>query len=240
MTTTTLERTKPRQSNGQAVLLPLRNGEHLSRGEFERRWDPTRELRLAELIEGIVFMSPPISDTHSEHHDRLHHWLSVYARATPGVKSRIAPSLRLDNRNEYQPDCLLRIEHPTLARSRVSPDGYLEGAPELVAEIAVTSADYDAHEKREVYERLGIQEYLLWQVMDAQCHWLTLEDGRYVLLKPRPDGVSYSQVFPGLWLDLRALLAGDERRVGAVLSRGLQSAEHAAFVRKLAANSKLR
>ena len=240
MTTPTLQPPRTCQSNGKSVLLPLRNGEQLSRGEFERRWDATRELRLAELIEGIVFMSPPISDIHGSSHSLLFRYLDRYAEATPGVRTRITTSLRLDNRNEYQPDCLLRIEHPTLARSRVSPDGYLEGAPELVAEIAVTSADYDAHEKREVYERLGVQEYLLWQVMDAQCHWLTLEDGRYVPIKPRPDGVSYSQVFPGLWLDLRALLAGDERRVGAVLSRGLKSAEHAAFVRKLAANSKHR
>lgn len=227
-----------RRSNGKAGLLPLRNGEHLSRGEFERRWDATQGLKLAELIEGIVFMSPPISDVHGNSHSLLFRYLDRYAEATPGVRTRITTSLRLDNRNEYQPDCLLRIENPALARSRVSPDGYLEGAPEMIAEIAVTSADYDAHEKRGVYERLGVQEYLLWQVMDAQCHWLTLEDGEYVPLKPRPDGVSCSGVFPGLWLDLRALLAGDERRVGAVLSRGLKSADHTAFVRKLAVSSK--
>ena len=180
-------------------------------------------------------MSPPISDIHSGHHDRLHHWLSVYAKATPGVVSRIAPSLRLDNRNEFQPDCLLRIESPKLGRSRLSPDHFIEGAPELVAEIAVSSADYDAHEKREVYERAGVQEYLLWQVLDARCDWWALQEGVFVPLKPRSDGVHGSLVFPGLWLDLRALLAGDERRVARTLDRGLRSAEHAAFVRRLSA-----
>jgi hypothetical protein len=34
--------------------------------------------------------------------------------------SRIAPSLRLDNKNEFQPDCLLRIETSKLGRSWVS------------------------------------------------------------------------------------------------------------------------
>lgn len=234
MASTTLERPTARRSNGKAGLLPLRNGEHLSRGEFERRWEATQGLKLAELIEGIVFMSPPISDVHGSSHSLLFRYLDRYAEATPGVRTRITTSLRLDNRNEYQPDCLLRIENPAFGRSRVSPDGYLEGAPEMVAEIAVTSADYDAHEKREVYERLGVQEYLLWQVMDSQCLWMTLEDGKYVPLNPRADGVSCSQVFPGLWLDLPALLAGNERRVGAVLGRGLHSAEHLVFVKKLA------
>jgi Uma2 family endonuclease len=213
----------------------LRNGEHLSRAEFERRWEATPGLRRAELIEGIVFMSPPISDTHSDHHDRLHHWLSVYARATPGVSSRITPSLRLDHKNEYQPDCLLRLASPEMGRSRVSADNFIEGAPELVAEIAVSSADYDAHEKRVVYERAGVQEYLLWQVLDARCDWWTLQDGVYVPLGPRADGVLCSLVFPGLWLHLRALMAGDERRVARVLEKGLASSAHNAFKRRLAA-----
>jgi Uma2 family endonuclease len=234
MTTATLERLKPRKSNGKHALLPLRNGEHLSRVEFERRWDATPEVSRAELIEGIVFMSPPITGTHGSSHSRLFRYLDHYAEATPGVCSLLGTSLRLDNRNEFQPDCLLRVAAPPLARSSISADDYLEGAPELVAEVAVTSADYDAHEKREVYERMGIQEYLLWQVMDGRCDWLTLQDGKYNQLRPRADGISCSQVFPGLWIDLRGLLAGDGRRVAAALSRGLRSAEHAAFVRKLA------
>lgn len=219
---------------GRVPLLPLRNGEHLSRAEFERRWEATPGLKRAELIEGIVFMSPPISELHSESHDRLQHWLARYARATPGVRALINPSLRLDLRNEFQPDCVLRIDHPTLGRSRAAADGLLEGAPELVAEIAVSSTDYDAHEKRVVYERQGIQEYLLWLVLDARCDWWTLQDGVYTPLPVRADAVVRSQVFPGLWLDRRALLAGDERRLAAVLARGLRSTEHAAFARRLA------
>ena len=217
------------------AALPLRNGEHLSRAEFERRWDATPGIRQAELIEGIVFMPPPITDLHSCSHSRLFRYLDRYAEATPGVASRVTTSLRLDNRNEYQPDCLLRIDRPKLGRSRIAPDDYLEGAPELVAEIAVSSADYDAHEKRKVYERLGVQEYLRWQVMDARCDWWTLCEGVFVPLKPRADGVCASLVFPGLWLDLPALLTGDERKARSALEKGLRSAVHAAFLRRLGA-----
>ncbi len=216
-------------------LPPLRNGEHLSRTEFERRWDATPGLTHAELIEGLVFVSPPVSDLHGSAHALLFRLLDLYAQAIPAVRARIGTSLRLDLRNEFQPDCLLRVDHPVLGRSRVSADGFLEGAPELVAEIAVSSADYDAHEKRAVYERQGVQEYLLWQGLDARCDWWALQDGVYTPLPARPDGGTCSRGFPGLWQDLRALLAGDERRVAAVLQRGLKSAEHAAFARKLTA-----
>ncbi len=233
MSTATLNKAKMSKPAKPAVA-PLCNGDHLSRVEFERRWDAMPHLRRAELIEGIVFMPPPTSEMHSGSHNDVFLYLARYASETAGVVSRITPSVRLDNKNEFQPDCLLRIESPALGRSRISADNYIEGAPELVAEVAVSSSDYDSHEKRDVYERLGVQEYLLWRVLDARLDWWTLRDGAYVALKPRHDGVHCSQVFPGLWLDLRALLAGEHRRVSTVLDKGLRSAEHTAFVKKIA------
>ena len=233
MSTVTLDKAKS-QKTAKPALLPLRNGEHLSRGEFERRWNAMPHLKHAELIEGIVFMPPPTSETHSGSHSSVFRYLDRYAVETAGVIARITPSIRLDNKNEFQPDCLLRIESPALGRSRISADNYIEGAPELVAEVAVSSSDYDSHEKRDVYERMGVQEYLLWRVLDARLDWWMLRDGTYVPLQSRHDGVHCSQVFPGLWLDLRALLAGEHRRLATVLDKGLRSAEHAAFVKKLA------
>ena len=44
---------------------------------------------------------------------------------------------------------------------------------------------YDLHEKKAVYQRAQVREYFVWQVMDAQIHWFTLEEGEYVELKPR-------------------------------------------------------
>lgn len=39
-----------------------------------------------------------------------------------------------------------------------------------------------------------------------------------------------SQVYPGLWLDVAALLSGDMAKVLTVLQQGLSSPEHANFV----------
>ena len=233
----TLEKPKHRRRNGAFLLPdppPLLNGDHLTLPEFERRYGAMPEIKKAELIEGIVVMSPPISNTHGEAHGTITYLLKRYAQATPGVSCGSNTSVRLDGKNEYQPDALLRIESGKLAHSKVAPDGLLEGGPELVAEIAVSSAAYDLHEKKAVYQRCLVPEYFVWQVVDSHIHWFALEQGDYVELKPRSDGAIRSRIFPGLWLDIRALLAGDEDKFSRVLEKGLRSAEHVAFVKRLA------
>jgi len=216
-----------------AAVPRLLNGDHLTVPEFERRYEATPDIKFAELIEGIVVMSPPISNLHSDTHGLLYALLKIYARATPGVGATLCASLRLDGQNEYQPDAMLRIKSGPEARCKVGPDGLLEGSPELAAEIAVSSAGYDLHEKKAVYQRALVREYFVWEVMDAKIYWFSLEEGQYVEMKPRADGVICSRAFPGLCLDIRALLAGDEDKVLRTLDKGIKSAEHGAFVRKI-------
>jgi hypothetical protein len=215
----------------------LLNGDHLTVPEFERRYEAAPASQRAELIEGIVFMSPPISNLHSDGHGLLYLLLKHYALATPRVGATLCASLRLDGQNEYQPDATLRIKSGALARSKIASDGFLEGAPEFAAEIAVSSAGYDLHEKKAVYQRCQIREYLVWQVMDSKIHWFSLEDGQYVQLQPLTDGVICSHVFPGLWLNFPAMLAGADDKALRTLEKGLKSAEHKTFVRKLSAKN---
>jgi hypothetical protein len=47
------------------------------------------------------------------------------------------------------------------------------------------------------------------------------------------SGICKSRVFPGLWLDADALIAGNMAHVLAVLQQGLASTEHAAFCEEL-------
>ena len=237
MSIATLEKPKNRRRNG-ALLSPdpplLLNGDHLTVPEFERRYAAMPEVKKAELIEGIVVMSPPITNTHGEAHGTITYLLKSYAQATQGVGCSSNTSVRLDGKNGYQPDALLRIVSDKLSHSKVGSDGLLEGGPEFVAEIAVSSAAYDLHEKKAVYQRCLVPEYFVWLVVDTRIHWFAMEQGDQVELKPRADGIIRSRIFPGLWLDVRALLAGDEDKVSRVLEKGLRSAEHAACVKRLA------
>jgi Uma2 family endonuclease len=186
------------------------------------------------LIDGVVYMPSPVStDYHAAPHSDLVTWLGVYRAATPGVQSSDNATLRLDLDNEPQPDGMLRILPEYGGRSR-TVDGYVEGGPELVAEVAASSASYDLHDKLNVYRRHGVQEYVVWRVWDREVDWFVLRGGRYLLMSLSPAGYYTSEVFPGLWLDPQSLLAGNLARVLAVLQEGLASADHAAFVRRLA------
>lgn len=213
-------------------ILPLENGDRLTREEFERRYDAMPRLKKAELIEGVVYMGSPVRVTHGTPHAQIMGWLFNYSIDTPGVQVADNTTVRLDRDNEPQPDALLRIEQG--GRSTISEDGYLEGAPELIVEIATSSASYDLRDKLRVYRRNEVQEYLVWQVFDRRFDWFQWQAGDYVLLAPDAEGIMRSRVFPGLWLAVEALLAGDLAAVRRFLDLGLATEEHATFVRQLA------
>jgi len=213
---------------------PLENGDRLTRAEFERRYKAMPHIKKAELIEGVVYVPSPVHfESHSEPHAYIIGWLAMYCAAAPLVRLGDNATVRLDLDNEVQPDALLRLEPAQRGTSRISADDYVEGPPELVVEISATSASYDLHDKLKVYRRNGVQEYIVWQVLDQRLSWFVLEEGEYVSLSPDADGVIRSRVFPGLRLAVTALLAGDLATVVAELRRGTETDEHAAFVERL-------
>jgi len=217
-------------------LPPLENGDRLIRPEFERRYQAMPGLKKAELIEGVVYMASPLRfKFHAEPHGRLITWLGVYQAATPQVQMGIEPTVRLDIDNELQPDGVLLISQESGGKSTLTVEGYLEGAPELVVEIAASSAAIDLGDKKRAYRRSGIQEYLIWQVFDQKIDWFSLENGDYISLLPNQEGVICSLVFPGLWLDISAMLNGNMSRVLDILKAGINSVEHQEFIQKLTA-----
>jgi len=213
------------------AIQSLEIGDHLTRDEFERRYNAMPGVKKAELIEGIVYMPSPLRITvHADPHARIITWLGNYWAATPGVQLGDNATVRLDADNELQPDALMRIEQG--GQSRISNDGYVEGSPELVVEIAASTVSIDLHEKLKVYRRNQVQEYLVWRVYDREVDWFWLRAGEYIHLEPNLEGVIYSKIFPGLWLDKAGLLTGNLSKVLAKLQQGLASQEHQDFVQK--------
>ncbi len=222
------------QSNQGQSYPPLQSGDRLTRPEFERRYAASPNIKKAELIEGIVYVASPLRhEQHGKPHSRVMTWLGVYQAMTPGVDLSDAPTVRLDLDNEPQPDAVLFIEANAGRQTRISPDGYIEGSPELIVEIAASSAAIDTGSKKQVYRRNGVLEYVIWQSYDNQLEWFWLTDGEYQLLSPDPDGIIRSRVFPGLWLAVEALLSNQMAQVLEVLQAGLQSAQHKVFVEQL-------
>lgn len=212
-------------------LPPLQNGDRLTRREFERRYEAMPNA-LAELIEGVVFMSSPVSLIHSESHSDVMQWLGAYRIETLHVRQSDNVTFRIDADNEFQPDVVLWLDPAHGGRARIGED-YLEGAPELIFEVAVTSASRDLHLKKNVYRRAKVQEYVVWQVYEGRVDWFELKDEEYALLTPDTNGVIKSHVFPGLWLAVNDLLNGDLAKVLAKLNEGLATEEHKDFAQKL-------
>ncbi|QZZ22893.1 Uma2 family endonuclease [Leptothermofonsia sichuanensis E412] len=210
---------------------PLENGDRLSRSEFERRYEAMPHLKKAELVEGVVYMASPLRiKSHGEPHGDIIGWLWTYKTATPGVVLGIEPTVRLDLENEPQPDAVLLVPG---RQATIGADDYIEGAPELVVEVAASSVAIDLHDKKRAYRRNQVQEYIVWRTLDRQLDWFVLEADDYVNQQPNAQGVVRSKVFPGLWLAVSALLSGEMTTVLSVLQQGLNSPEHQAFVQQL-------
>lgn len=214
---------------------PLENGDRLTRDEFERRYKAMPELKKAELIEGIVYMASPVSyKGHGRPHLKVNTWLGNYLAATPGVDGADHATTRLDLDNEPQPDACLIVLPEHGGRCRIDEDDYIVGGPEIVVEIASSSASYDLHSKLNAYRRNGVLEYVVWRTRDAAIDWFVLRGGRYDRLAP-VDGICRSEALPGLWLDVSAMLKNDLAAVLGAVARGTATPEHAAFVAGLAA-----
>lgn len=213
---------------------PLENGDCLTRVEFERRYKTMPGLKKAELVEGVVHVPSPVRQRlHGRPHHHLSTWLGVYEASTPGVEGGDNSTIRLDLRNEPQPDALLFIAPEFGGQVSISPDDYIEGAPELLAEISASTVSIDSNSKLDVYERTGVREYIVWRVLEQSIDWFVLRNQHFEPLLADADGYLKSIVFPGLWLDRAALLDGNLAAVIAVAQKGLSSPEHYEFVQHL-------
>jgi Uma2 family endonuclease len=215
-------------------VLFLENGDRLTRDEFERRYHAMPHVKKAELVDGVVYMPSPVRlKGHGQPHGHAAGWVGTYGASTPGTIAGDNSTVRLDLDNEPQPDVLLMIDPANGDQARISEDDYVEGAPELVCEISASTASIDLHAKLNAYRRNGVREYLVWVIEERAVHWYVLAGSLYERTAPGADGIVRSSVFPGLWLDPAALIAGNLLKVLEVARMGIDSPEHANFIRKL-------
>jgi Uma2 family endonuclease len=238
----------PKQNGKPQGIPPLRDGDRMDADEFLRRYKADPVAYSAELLQGVVHITrwrelrngkemivPPISaEGHSTPDNHLQGIFFVYASQTPGVASMGAVTTILPSKTtSLEPDSVLRILPTHGGRSTIGADKFVHGTPELIAEISFTSGARDFGKKYDSYQADGVPEYLVWRTAEKEVHWFALKRKKYLEITPHADGTLRSEQFPGLWLDVAALLAGDTAKLVATLQQGLASPEHAAFVAKL-------
>lgn len=214
----------------------LVSGDRLTADEFRVRYAAMPPGTRAELIDGEVFMPSPVSVVgHGMPHLELGWFLLHYRAATPGTLAADNTTVRLHDDAEPQPDLILFIDPDNGGRSEIDTEGFITGTPELVAEVSASSAPIDLNRKMNMYRRNRVQEYIVWRTEDGALDWFVLRGRRFMPLAPdKADGLLKSQTFPGLWLDAAALVRRDLMAVLSALTRGVQSPEHAKFVKELA------
>ncbi|MDQ6700846.1 MAG: Uma2 family endonuclease [Acidobacteriota bacterium] len=217
------------------LVQPLRAGEQLSQEEFLRRWEALPSLKRAELIQGRVYLPSPVSNPHKWLHSLVNCWLTLYAGSTPGCRAG-SDGTWLMLGDAPQPDVDLVILPSYGGQSRID-ELYSAGAPELAAEICLSSKSRDLGPKLELYREAGVQEYLTVMVRGSSVIWRYLDGGQYRTFEPDSVGVLRSRIFPGLWLDVPALFANDVTRLASTLQQGSNTPEHEHFVRELAARA---
>lgn len=226
MTTATL--TPPRSGT-----TTLHNGDRLSRDEFHRLYRQLPEDIEAELIGGVVYMAAARRRKHGTNHLPLGSVFFAYESQTLGTEAGDNTTILLGDEGEPQPDLYLRVLPDFGGQSRTTPDDWIEGPPELVAEIAHRSRSIDLHAKRDDYSRYGVQEYLVLSLAEPKLYWFDLVRNETMLADA--DGILRLRTFPGLWIDEAALLAKNFQQLMSTLQLGLATPEHASFVAQLQA-----
>ena len=215
----------------------LSNGDCMQQEEFHRLYQQAPSRFRAELINGIVYVSEPVSEGHGYNHTRLSSIFDAYSASTPGTRVCDNSTVILSEEDEVQPDLFLRIlpayKGQTQDVTRGSQQlGYVKGAPELVAEIASSSRAIDLHIKQKRYQLAGVLEYIVVCLEPLHILWFNLSERR--LIDCDSEGIFRSTVFPGLWIHRDGLLQLDYQLTMKALNLGIASNEHDAFTMKLA------
>lgn len=223
MTTATLIRPTSRPTT-------LLNGDRMSREEFHRLYRQQPEDVTAELIGGVVYMAAAMRRKHGTNHLPLGSVFFAYESQTLGTEAGDNTTVLLGDEGEPQPDLYLRVLPDFGGQSRTTPDDWIEGPPELVAEIAHSNRSIDLHAKRDDYSRYGVREYLVLCLEDCELRWFDLAANRELTIDA--DGILRIRSFPGLWIHVAALLARDFSQLMSTLDAGLATPEYTDFVRQ--------
>jgi len=152
-----------------------------------------------EIISGEAYaMTPAPSIRHQEISGYFYSLFAQYFKGR-GCKPFHAPTdVVFDEQNIVQPDLLIICDKNKITENNI------QGAPDLVVEIlSPSTALRDKREKRALYERFGVREYLIVYPAEELVERCALTDGRYGIADVFGwDEVLSSAIFPELRLNL--------------------------------------
>jgi Uma2 family endonuclease len=160
-----------------------------------------------EVIDGVLYMSPPPLIRHQRNSIRLVEIFLAFLKLHPLGELLYAPvGVRLPNQPvPLQPDIVfVRAE-----RLDIIQEHYIEGIPDLLVEILSPSNWlYDRREKMQVYQGAGVPEYWIVDPRAQIIEIYVLEQGVYQLAGQYGRGeVALSRLLPGFEVSVEAIFA---------------------------------
>jgi len=156
----------------------------------EQRW---------ELIDGVPYnMTPAPTTRHQRISGYLYADISEYLRGKSCTPYYAPTDVVFDDHNVVQPDLLVVCDKGKITEANI------QGSPDLVIEIlSPATGRKDRREKKALYERFGVREYIVLDPLNETVERLALIDGRY----GQPDVFGWDEtmrfvVFPELELEL--------------------------------------
>lgn len=174
----------------------------------------------ADLIDGVIYMTSPDSTDGF----RLSKWLLTMVdeyvdELDLGEIFGIRIAFRLDVRQSPEPD----IGFVCKKRLHLVKKGFIAGPPDASFEIvSPESIDRDYVNKRNQYEKYGVREYWIIDPLEETITLLRLKRGKYQEVAPK-DGIHYSEVINGFWLDPNWLWQTPRPRKADVLKQLMQT-----------------
>jgi Uma2 family endonuclease len=154
-----------------------------------------------ELIDGELVMAPAPVPQHQRIGMRFSNRMGPFIEQNGLGELFAAPTdVFLSDTNVVQPDLLF----VSAARTHIITEPNIQGAPDLVIEIASPSTeDRDRGSKLELYARFEVQEYWLAHPVEETVEPLRLENGQFVSggVHRRGDTLT-TPLLPGLVIDL--------------------------------------
>lgn len=109
-----------------------------------------------------------------------------------------------DEQNSFQPDFIYVAEE----RHNIIKD-YIYGPPDIVVEVLwEKNAYYDLRQKKDIYEKYGVKEYIIIDPIAQNADLYILKDGSYYLHQQAQKTEELNSILlPGLSFDLKKIFA---------------------------------
>jgi Uma2 family endonuclease len=171
----------------------------------------------ADLLDGVIHMASPDGPEAAEVNVFLTVLLGFFtSRRKLGKIYGPRSAFRLSSTYAPEPD----LAFVRTGRLHLWKKSYFQGPPDLAVEIVTEdSLERDTVLKRPAFEKAGVGEYWMVDLVQGRCTFLRLEDGRYREVGLEAGSVFRSDVLPGFWLDCRWLNGKELPDPGECLKR---------------------